>query len=222
MKNLINNVIVMKKTLVIVALLATAVTGRAQGETGSWTLVPRVGFNFAKVTEPDLWIGENVKKKPSNKTGLVIGAEAEYQLNDYLSCNAGLFYSQQGSRYRDAGEFRNMKTTIDYLNVPLTVGVWLGNGLSLRSGIQVGYAINTKVEAEELYNGNWEPSDVAGDASWYRRWDVSLPVAVSFELQRIRVDLRYNIGLNYLTHYGDVIPERNRVLQLTVGYCLDL
>ncbi len=212
----------MKKMLLIVALMAFAVQGKAQGEAGSWTLVPRVGVNFAKVTDPDVWMDTNEKKKPSNKTGFVVGAEAEYQLNDYLSCSAGLLYSQQGSRYRDAAAFRNMKTSIDYLNLPLTLGVWLGSGLSVRSGVQIGYAISKKVEGEELNNGKWGPSDVVGAGNWYRPWDVSLPLAVAYEFQRVRIDLRYNLGLNYITHYGSRLSERNRVLQLTVGYCLDM
>ena len=179
-------------------------------------------MNFSKVTEPDIWMNEHDKMEPTNKMGLVLGAEAEYQLHDRVSCSVGLLYSQQGSKYRDIGnEYRNHKSSLDYLNMPLTVGVYLADGLAIRSGIQLGYALSKRTHMEERQANNlWVTTEVPEGTNWYRRWDVSLPIALSYDINRLRLDLRYNLGLNYITHYGSTIPERNRVLQFTVGYLL--
>jgi hypothetical protein len=38
----------------------------------------------------------------------------------------------------------------------------------------------------------------------------------------VQLDLRYNIGLTYMRKHGEYFPDKNRVLQLTVGYRFEL
>ena len=67
----------MKRNLFILAMLAMPFIGNAQRETGSWTLIPKVGINIAKLTDPDIYVTENWEMEYTNKIGLVAGAELE-------------------------------------------------------------------------------------------------------------------------------------------------
>ncbi len=57
----------MKRSLIILAMLAMPFIGNAQKEVGSWTFIPKVGINIAKLTDPDIYIAENQKMEYTNK-----------------------------------------------------------------------------------------------------------------------------------------------------------
>lgn len=46
----------MKRNLIILVMLAMPFIGNAQREVGSWTFIPKVGINIAKLTDPDIYI----------------------------------------------------------------------------------------------------------------------------------------------------------------------
>jgi hypothetical protein len=55
------------------------------------------------------------------------------------------------------------------------------------------------------------------------KFDLSIPVGVSYALENgLQFDLRYNHGLTKLSWSEGLRKESNRVVQLTVGYRLDL
>ena len=59
----------MKKLMIMAALVLSSVCAMAQHEVGSFTLQPKVGINFANMTNMN---------KPSMRVGLAAGLEAEY------------------------------------------------------------------------------------------------------------------------------------------------
>ena len=52
------------------------------------------------------------------------------------------------------------------------------------------------------------------------KFDLSIPVGISYEYNNIVLDARYNWGLIKVENYGD--PYYNRVFQLTLGYKFEL
>lgn len=118
---------IMKKLVLLAAVLLSSVGVFAQHEVGSINIQPKVGINIADMTDVD---------DSDARIGFVVGAEAEYQVSDLFSITGGLLYSQQGT------EINDHKFKLDYLNVPILANVYVVKGLAVKLGIQPAFNIN--------------------------------------------------------------------------------
>ena len=184
----------MKKLLVMAAILLGAVTANAQNEVGQLSIAPTVGVNYAKITTD----------KQKFNTFFELGANAEYGVAEKLGVTAGLFYSFQGSK--DDGGL-GKKTETSYINVPILANYYVWNGLAVKAGVQPGYLLKAE------YDGH----DVKKDA---KKFDLGIPVGVSYEVSDIVFDLRYVFGLTKVNKKNDFMRKegKNQVIQFTVGY----
>lgn len=236
----------MRKTFLTMALLAASLLSWAQDApaarsgaddtVGTLTLIPKAGLNFA-TTSLGSWVGKTSGiGKPSSGmvVGPVVGIEGEYKLQPWLSVSAALLYSMQGRKYDDSevqqqavadGLLPNAKGAVvrkeyhHYFNLPLTANFYVIDRLAVRTGLQLGYlfhqggTLNTPFEDLGAYSISGSPS----------KFDLSIPVGVSYALENgLQFDLRYNHGLTSLSWSDGIIKEKNRVVQLTVGYRLDM
>jgi hypothetical protein len=55
-----------------------------------------------------------------------------------------------------------------------------------------------------------------GDELKVNKFDLSIPVGISYEYKNAVIEARYAWGLSKIMNYGD--PFYNRVIQLTLGY----
>ena len=147
----------MKRNVIILAMLAMPLIGNAQREVGSWTLMPKVGINIAKLTDPDIYVGiDGEKMEYTSKAGLVAGAELEYQLRERFSLSGGLLYSNQGTKMKDNSQFHNSSSTLHYLNIPLTANFYITPDFAFHLGLQPGFALKKHIHEEMLdEHGNW-------------------------------------------------------------------
>lgn len=211
---------IIKINLVLLAMLAMPFMGNAQREVGSWTLTPKVGVNIARLTDPDIYVAEDTKIEYTNKVGLVAGAELEYQLKNWFSLSGGLLYSNQGTKMKDNQAFRNYSYTLHYLNIPLTANFYIARDFAFHVGLQPGFALKKSAEGEMLdEHGNW--ASTSSDDTWFRTFDLSIPIGLSYNIGPVQIDARYNLGLTNTTKF-DAVKIRNRVIQLTLGYRFDL
>ena len=166
--------------------------------------------------------------------GPVGGLELEYGLKEKLSLSAALLYSMQGRKYDDlasyreavsAGRVSNLKNaTISnerhhYVNVPITVNYYIAEGLAVRAGVQLGCMVYKSGRQEWPYDDF--PKLSLGSSPW--KFDLSIPVGLSYFLSNgLQFDLRYNHGLTNISSSGGLIEEKNRVVQFTVGYRLNI
>ena len=196
----------MRKIVMTLLCLIAVISGRAQeSEKGTWTLTPKVGLNWAKMTNGDIWYENDKKASTKGKVGIVIGAEAEYRLLSGLGISAGLLYSQQGTCYEDVPNvWEDMKVSLDYLNLPLMAHLYIAPGLSVEAGVQPGYLIHRNSSLED----------------YHRKFDFGIPVGIAYDFDRLRLELRYCIGLYDTTKYD--LKEHSRTAQLTVGYRFNL
>jgi hypothetical protein len=56
----------------------------------------------------------------------------------------------------------------------------------------------------------------------FKTLELGIPIGASYAMGPVQLDLRYNIGLTYMRKHGEYFPDKNRVLQLTVGYRFEL
>ena len=137
-------------------------------------------------------------------TSFHVGAVAVFPLGEMISLQPELVYSSQGASYDIEGI--DVKTKVDYLNIPIMVDVNLAEGFSLQGGPQFGINISSKVdidgETEDI--DDTETLDIGvGIGAQYK-----LPMGVFFQA-------RYTVGMT------EIFPEsdaKNSVASISVGY----
>ena len=184
----------MKKLLVVAAILFGAVTANAQNEVGQISIAPTIGMNYSKITF------DNQKFTPFFE----VGANAEYGIAEKFGVSAGVFYSLQGSKFDGHGDYK-IKTS--YINVPILANYYVWNGLAVKAGIQPGYLLSAKYDGTDI-------------KKYAKKFDLGIPVGVSYEISNVVVDLRYVFGLTAVNKTNPLLDKKgkNQVIQLTAGY----
>jgi len=224
----------MKKFLVTFVLLLSVLFGWAQGTVGTWSLIPKIGVNFANISGFDVidlddpvkgFEGSSVLKSKYLE-GLIIGLDVQNQLTERVAASAGLFYSRQGM---DFPEFENIddknvhhasngfQWKFHYLQLPVMLHTYVVSGLSVNAGLQIGYLLSAKGFSSQLYDYK-SKYDMTGNM---KRIDVSVPVGISYEYGNVLLDARYNFGLLKINK-DDYSTFKNKVFSFTVGYIFDL
>ena len=194
------------------AVLTVSLTAMAQHEEGDFLVQPKVGLNIATLSDADKTIGD-----------LNFGIEAELMLTDYFSLSAGAIVSNQGGKYND-DTYVSYTVDLDYVNVPVMANFYILPGLSLKAGVQPSYRMKAKVKTDgatydmdqfyALLSGTGIEEDFK-----VKKFDLSIPVGISYEYQNVVLEARYNWGV---TKIMDNDSFYNRVFQLTLGYKFDL
>ena len=253
----------MKNVLLTATLMLVALGSNAQGLTpspspkgrvasaGRLTIEPRVGMTIATFT------GSGAGGA-TDKVGLTAGFELERYMNNPLwSVALGVGYTQLGARdfsthytigvldamsskftrYTLAAAEKNSVTySFDYLTLPLTVGFHPYKGLTLRTGVQVGFCVRSHAkgyaEVAAFANPQGEGMTTIGDPSMsglvgvevdgsikevVNTFDLGIPVGIGYDWKNLSVDARYVFGLtNVSKQEGEHM--RNRAFMLTLGY----
>ena len=196
----------MKKILFTLAVVAlSTLCCSAQEEIGVWTLTPKVGLNIARMTNPDIYVD---------------GGDEKMEYGGKVALAAELLYSNQGYSLKDNSAFRDGTATLHCLNVPLTLKCYLAPNLAFRVGLQPGFALGSRIEQDEHMGGdNWAHS--SNTNTWFRTFDLSFPMGLSYNIGAFEIDARYNLGLVNATEF-ETVKIYNRVLQLTIGYRFSL
>lgn len=227
----------MKRIAFLLTVLTASLLAQAQPSAGSFSLIPRLGVNFANMTNDEVVVDlmqQEHTLKSRIKPGLMVGFDAEYQATSDLFMSLGLQYSRQGSRFPDFerkdGEFvegySDWHTDLDYLNVPLLFGYRIAKGFSVKAGLQLGLLLGGKekmsyTDITILDGGTRKQGDAVPRETdvkdVYKSIDISIPLGVSYEYENVILDARYNFGLSRI-HQLDAVKSRNSVIQLSVGY----
>ena len=184
----------MKKIFMIAAMIAATLTASAQQPTGSWSLIPKVGFNLANYAGD---ISNN-----SIKFGLVAGADAMYQVSPMIGLSAGLFYSMQGCEFEG-----DVSESVDEINIPLLANFYVAPNFALKIGLQPGIIASAKVKNSK------QSVDIG---SSLQTIEISVPIGVSYDISDFVIDARYNLGISKLNKDNGSV--RNSIIQFTVGY----
>jgi hypothetical protein len=205
----------MKKLMILMAILTMAVVAKAQHEEGDFMVQPKVGLNIATLSDADKSI-----------TDLHFGIEAEYMVADKFSLGLGAILSNQGAKYDYWDEFGQNKYTVDldYVHVPILASYYVLPGLAVKAGVQPGFKMRAKakfddrtIDLDELYKLG---SELAGEDIKVSKFDLSIPVGISYEYKNIVLDARYNWGLLKVMNVGEAFY--NRCFMLSLGYKLEL
>ena len=210
----------MKRLMILTAILTMVVVVKAQHEEGDFMVQPKVGLNIATLSDADKAI-----------TDLHFGIEAEYMVTDNFSLGLGAILSNQGAKYdyyelnANGEDSRNKYTVdLDYVHVPILASYYVLPGLAVKAGVQPGFKMRAKakiddrtVDLDELYKVS---SYVLDEDIKVSKFDLSIPVGISYEYKNIVLDARYNWGLVKVLNVGDAFY--NRCFMVSLGYKLEL
>lgn len=192
------------KKLVLLAVVAMMATLSVNAQ--NTFVKPMVGPTFSKFTSFD---------DAKFKVGVVGGMEVGYYVSEPFALTAGLLVSLQGSNYKDEEYFKDQKTTMTYLNVPLLANYYVAPGFAIKAGIQPGFLLGRKSKgSEKVLLIQWEDYEIT-DTEGLKKLDLSIPIGLSYEFSNIVLDARYNLGL---TKIIEDVKAKNSVFMLTLGY----
>lgn len=201
----------MKQTIIL-AMLLTALSAMAQHEEGDFMVTPRVGLNIATLSDADKAIAD-----------LHFGVEAEFMVSDRLSLGFGAIVSNQGGKY-DNDQDGTFKADLDYVQVPVMASCYLLPGLALKAGIQPGFKMRAKAKSDDatidLDDIFILANQLTSDDVKVSKFDLSIPVGLSYEYRNIVLDARYSWGLLKVINVGDAFY--NRCFMLSLGYKFEL
>jgi len=171
---------------------------------GSFTLQPKAGVGIGTISGNWTTVGG---EKDKARIGFVAGLEGEYYAADWFGLAVGLNYAQQGFKFE--GENYKETTKLDYLNVPIVGNFYVAKGLALKTGFQFGFLMNAKLDSKDI-------KDLCNKVNF------AIPVGVSYEIENVVLDLRYNIGLNKTNKADNGNKARTDLIQITLGYKFNL
>lgn len=150
-----------------------------------------------------------------SKVGFTGGIFGGYDIMTWLGVGAEVVYSRQGALVKEhiEGNDIEFRELLQYVNVPLLVRFYPFENLSLYTGIQFGFLVGADQFLD--VNGTKEQQNVFGECY---RMEYSVPVGVSYEFAgKIRLDLRYNIGINDI-YRRENLKAYGSVASVTLGY----
>ena len=202
----------MKTWILTIVALLTSVVAVAQRREGTCTVQPKVGLNVSTLSDAQKTIGD-----------ACFGMEAEYMITNIFSLSAGVMVSNQGGKYDKDG--LRYTADIDYANIPIMANVYVLPGLALKAGVQPGFRLKAKMETD---NGSYDIDEfyklagmlIPGEEPKINKFDLAIPVGISYEYENVVLDARYNWGLLKVENIGPAYY--NRVFEVTLGYKFEL
>lgn len=214
------------------------------------------------ILENDWGVHESVRtmslSEVKYRVGFTGAVDLQWHRSERWAFVTGLGYSMQGCRFEHdyqrptlanpqkkcAWDVKDVRINLHYLSVPVMAKMYLGHGLALNGGVQVGWLLRAyekhhldyvlgmsgdyyifssgryhsykNIEAGKLYG-----YDVEGKMNdYYHRVNIEIPVGFSYENGPYVGDLRANIGTNDIADYGDA-KVRNISFVFSLGYRFD-
>ena len=206
----------MKKIMLMAVAAMMATMSNAQGldnehEQGETTVQIRVGGTLSNLSGL-----EDTK----SKLNITYGVEFEHFLADQFSLAGGVLFTDQGTKLEN--QVDNMKVNIYYAAFPITANYYILPGLAIKAGVQPAYRVKSRIEqggtkidydrfVEVYFNNDKEVQ--------MNKFDLSIPVGLSYEIKGFTLDARYNFGLTKVfSGLDDAV--RNRAIIVTLGYKL--
>lgn len=196
----------MKKIFVMaVAAMMATVSATAQHREGDNTIQPRVGISMSTLTNWD---------DAKMKVNLAYGVEFEHFFTEDFSAAAGLLFTNQGAKLEN-----DVKMYLYYAAFPITANYYVLPGLAVKAGVQPAYRVKSQVKNSDVtvdFDRFMEGLFIGNDLSM-PKFELAIPMGLSYEYNGITLDARYNFGLTKLiTGIDDAIYQR--VIVVTLGY----
>ena len=161
---------------------------------------PMIGGSLSTLTKLD---------DAKMKIGLVAGGEFGYHFSNPFALTAGLLVTMQGASFKEKKYPKDVLSSLTYLNIPILANYYIVPGLAIKAGIQPGYLLSKARGSYFIPDKDY--SNEVG------KFDLSIPVGLSYEFSNFVIDARYYLGLGEFK-VENKIGAKNSVIMLMVGY----
>lgn len=168
-----------RKNILALCLLLLTLGASAQHAVGVTTIKPYIGLSYASMFNGDL----------DFRNAIAVGVDVEKRLAKWFAVSGGLAYAPLGGKYIN-GDNRSFIWKHDYITLPVTANFYPLRGLAFKVGLQPGLSVRNHQEG--LNYGFPSSKTMEGDV---KPFDLAVPVAISYELYNVVVDVRWNIGV---------------------------
>ncbi len=228
MKTIITIITKGKKVLFLAFFTLGFLTANAQ-----FSLGLKAGANAPTFNTSDVMFskGERIRYM----LGFHGGFMTEFKINDKISLQGELLYSQQGTEVFwdfDGGVTSNYYVqetrtiNIDYLNIPIMAKFYATRGLNITGGFQFGFVMTTSGERKthtttypstgRLENTTTSKYNID---EYIKDFDFGLNVGLGYKLKKgFDFGVRYNLGLSNTSKTKDGSSYRNGVISASLGY----
>ena len=201
----------MRNLLLIAYLSVFSLQVMGQKTVGTWSVKPTVGMAVYTFTGKDT-------DDEEFQTGLLGGADLQWQCHSRLALSLGMLYVREGSK--EVGNFvlsdgsdkvieesMTSHTKLAYLDIPLMVNYYLSEGLAVKAGLQMGVLLDADVDLSMR--------------------GMSVGLGISYEYKNVVVEGRYVFGLTRVSNdkvveYGDSQITLNNARMSNSGFQLSL
>lgn len=181
-----------KKIILVIAMCIFVVSANAQ----------KIGIK-AGVSIADASIKAVTNFNPESIVGIHAGVIVESKsLLNMLYLNSGLMYTQKGFSLDTGIESLEGDTKINYIGVPLNVGVKFGVGplkLFAQAGPYVDFAVNGKTKLGDV------STDMDFGKDKWSRLDIGASLSAGVEVSIVQISLNYNFGLSDISNFDSTI-----------------
>ena len=206
-----------------------------------------VQFSFAqKIVEVGVKGGLNYSNQNLSKDGRLYStyyhAGVGYHIGGYalikfkkFAIQPELLYSNQ-NQYFTTPNYSNLKTTLNYINIPVMFKYYPTGSLNVQAGPQFGILASSKGDLNNVQGGVFAGQPVFNQdlSSYLKSTDFSIVVGAGINLPaNLNLAVRYTIGITNINKNspGATFPNnlepsfstaftRNQVFQVSVGYAL--
>lgn len=242
----------MKKRIMSLALLLASVMGinaqEMESPVGKFSVIPHVGVGISKWSNCELSFNGEEMLKSKYQTGFSGGVDVEYRATKEVAVSLGVNYARLGFKFpsyqtenKNADNsttlegYDNIHVNLDYIQVPLKVRAYITRNLSLTLGVQAGFLCGDGKLKMDYTSATIRNEEVTAKETetqtrtWpTKKWDVSIPIGVSYEYMGVILTAQYNLGLTNVSDASKIkdkdgesyIKEncKNRGFAVTVGY----
>jgi len=189
----------MKKLFIGIVLSTLFVAANAQVSFG-----PKVGLNVSMATTN----AANVVINPITPF-FNAGAFFNYKFANQFAGQIELFYSGEGTKFKNKGNPTVYTDNISYLNIPLLFQLVTAGGFYVQTGPQMGFLLS----ATSSTNGI--STDIKSSLNSTKfSWDIGIGTEISHKLG---IDLRYAAGLSNINN-GSTNTFKDNVLSIGLFY----
>jgi opacity protein-like surface antigen len=160
----------------------------------------------------------------SSRTGFALGAFAEWQINNTWAVEPQLLYIQKGAKYKGnpaGGTSGEATIKLDYVQIPVLLKAeYAKEGVSVVPGVFFGPAIGFKVGCSFGVEADGQSDSVKCDdaGASVQDTDFSLVFGAGVELDRLSLQVRYDLGLTNIDRDGAEVHNQGWLISLGYGF----
>jgi Outer membrane protein beta-barrel domain len=148
--------------------------------------------------------------KPDSRTGFVAGLSFNMPIQDMFSVEVDALFAQKGAKFTEGGDI--FKVKLNYVDFPVLGKINLNGSAPVGVHLLIGPSFNFKVSEK------FDPPDEGNLEDQVEKMETTLVIGGGVHASKVRLDLRYGVGLSNIAKDSGSEKVKNRVFSILVGF----